>query len=58
MSALDPLTDSTRTSRHVRDVPKHIKRLMHRSIRAYSITSSARASSVSGIVTPSACWWS
>jgi hypothetical protein len=53
MSALAHFADSRRTSPEVREVP--IPDLSNRSkTRAYSITSSARASSVSGTVRPSA----
>src|SRR5258708_28549819 len=47
MSALVRVTDSSRTSRHVRFVPET-------EVAAYSITSSASASSDSGTSTPSA----
>jgi hypothetical protein len=47
MSALERITDSSRTSRHVRNGPIP-------EVAAYSITSSASASGDSGTSTPSA----
>src|SRR5258705_13897254 len=47
MSALTRIPDSSQTSRHVRNVPET-------EVAAYSITSSASASSDSGTSTPSA----
>ena len=53
MSALERITDSSQTSRHVRKVPTTDSRSAANKSH-HSITSSARAKRVGGIVSPSA----